>query len=161
MMLMRYLTSIEHLTKLHPNGAPEMFDKHYVLVSLYITKMENFESAEETVFLEFSLVLWWRDKELIGSNQPLNKLSIITSLVGKTGDDFDPKKLWNPEIDVVGTFKIKHVPDGDKGMVRIRLLMLILTVAFVVLDSRAVQSLWHCQLFYGELIRDWSTFLTF
>ena len=38
-------------------------------------------------------------------------------MVGKTGDDFDPTKLWNPEIDIVGTFKIKHVPDGDKGVV--------------------------------------------
>jgi hypothetical protein len=90
---------IEKLTRLHPNGAPEMHDKHYVLVSLFVTKMENFESAEETVFLEFSLVMWWRDKELIG----------------KSGDDFDPTKVWNPEIDLVGTFKIKHVPDGDKG----------------------------------------------
>jgi hypothetical protein len=90
---------IDKLTKLHPNGAPEMFDKHYVLVSLFVTKMENFESAAETVFLEFSLVMWWRDKELIG----------------KTGDDFDPKKLWNPEIDIVGTFKIKAIPEGDKG----------------------------------------------
>jgi hypothetical protein len=44
-----------------------MHDKHYVLVSLFVTKMENFESAEETVFLEFSLVMWWRDKELIGT----------------------------------------------------------------------------------------------
>jgi hypothetical protein len=90
------------LTKIHPNGAPEMFDKHYVLVSLFVTKMENFESAAETVFLEFSLVMWWRDKELIG----------------KTGDDFDPTKLWNPEIDIVGTFKIKAIPEGDKGTVR-------------------------------------------
>lgn len=44
-----------------------MFDKHYVLTSLFVTKMENFKSAEETVFLEFSLVMWWRDKELIGN----------------------------------------------------------------------------------------------
>jgi hypothetical protein len=44
------------------------------------------------------------------------KVDLISSL-GKKGDDFDVAKIWTPNIDVVGTFKVKNIPEGDKGTV--------------------------------------------
>jgi hypothetical protein len=46
-------------------------------------------------------------------------------LIGKSGDDFDTKTIWLPEVDVVGTFKLKTVPEDDKGTVSMHFLATI------------------------------------
>jgi hypothetical protein len=89
---------IKTLTTLDPE-APDTLDYHHVLVTIFVLKMENFDSANESCFVEFGLNMWWRDK----------------NLVGKTGDDFDKKEAWNPDLTLQSTFKIKPVPENSEG----------------------------------------------
>jgi hypothetical protein len=64
-----------------------------------VNKIESFNTQEERVFVDVGVTMWWKDK----------------TLVGKTGDDFPKDKIFNPTVEIEGSFKMRQCISPETG----------------------------------------------
>lgn len=67
-----------------------------VLFTVFVVALQDLNSQDQTVFVEVSINLWWRDPKAIGK-----------------GDD-EPDELFNPAIEIQGAVEMELL-EGDKG----------------------------------------------
>jgi hypothetical protein len=83
----------------HNPEPPELTDLHYVCIAVWVNKIESFDTQEERAFVDIGVTTWWKDK----------------TLVGKWGDDFPKDKIFNPSIEIQGSFKMRQCISPEVG----------------------------------------------
>lgn len=91
-----FLFRTETLNKHNPEP-PDTTDLHYVCVSVFVNKIESFDTTEERVFVDLGVMTWWKDK----------------ALVNKVGDDFPKDKIFYPNLEIEGSFKMRPCISPD------------------------------------------------
>jgi len=81
------------LLERHPGGAPATDEKHYVLFRMTLNRVAKVDTAEESVFLDFTAQFWWRD----------------ANLIGKVGNEFDIPKIWKPNLEFAEVEQLEKV----------------------------------------------------
>jgi len=88
---------IKILIEKHPLGPPQADEKHFVLFRITLNRVAKVDTANESVFLDFTAQFWWSD----------------AGLVGKVGNDFDIQKIWQPNLEFSEVESIEKVYEPE------------------------------------------------